>query len=86
MRRRSSSSAAGSDGEALATFGAARIQYSTAGTRGHACAEAMSTLAANDRGLKSTFHRSLAKLFGAENRANPALDLNQGVAGSASFG
>jgi hypothetical protein len=78
MRRRRSSRAAGSDGEALATFGATRIQNSTAGTRGHACAEAMSALAANDRRLKSTFHRSLAKLFGAENRANPTLNQQKG--------
>jgi hypothetical protein len=28
--------------------------------------------------LKSTFHRSLAKLFGAENRANPTLNQQTG--------
>jgi hypothetical protein len=38
----------------------------------------MGALAANDRGLKSTFHRGLAKLFGAKNRANPTPDLLQG--------
>jgi hypothetical protein len=37
----------------------------------------MGAFAANDRRLKSTFHRSLAKLFGAENRANPTLDRQQ---------
>ena len=75
MRQRRSSRVTGSDGEALATFGATRIQNSTAGTRGHASAEAMGALAPNDRRLISTFHRSLAKLFGAENRANPTLGL-----------
>lgn len=78
MRRRRSSRAAGSDGEALATFGATRIQNSAAGTRGHAGTKAMGALAANDRRLKSTFHRSLAKLFGAENRANPTLNQQTG--------
>jgi hypothetical protein len=75
MRQRRSSRAAGSDGETLATFGAASVQNSTAGTSGHARAKAMGALAANDRGLKSTFHRGLAKLFGAKNRANPTPDL-----------
>jgi hypothetical protein len=78
MRQRRSSCAAGLDGETLATFGATRVQDSTAGTRSHASAETMGAFAANDRRLKSTFHRSLAKLFGAENRANPTLDRQQG--------
>lgn len=75
MRRRRSSRAAGSDSETLATFGATGVQNSTTRTGGHAGAEAVSALAANDRGLKSTFHRGLARLFGAKNRANPTPDL-----------
>jgi hypothetical protein len=78
MRRRRSSRADESDGEAFATFSAAGVQNSTARTSGHAGTKAMSALAANDRRLKSTFHRSLAKLFGAENRANPTLNQQKG--------
>jgi hypothetical protein len=73
MRRRRTG-AASSDSEALATFGATGVQHGAAGAGGHAGAEAMSALAADNRGLKSTFHRGLARLLGAKFRANPMPD------------
>ena len=60
-----------SDGEALAAFGAACVQHGTTRTGGHACAETMGALAADDGRLVSTFHFGLAKLYTAEISKKP---------------
>ena len=76
--RRLRTEAAGSDSEALATFGATGVQHGAAGASCHTGTEAMRALAADNRGLKSTFHRGLARLLGAKIRANRMPDWQHG--------
>lgn len=76
MQRRGSGVAV-SDSEALTAFGAACIQYGATGAGCHAGAEAMGAFATHNRGLESTFHRGLAKLWEVAIWANPMLDRQQ---------